>query len=192
MAAVAALAAGCVSEAPYSLPQSMPSQGQASPYYSYGYGSGSGYYSGPYGYSPGSTYYADPLYYNRVAPYYTYYYPYPVIVRCPDKNSDGRCDKPVKNGGHGGHPVIDNDSKYRRDARGIVPQTRVPEAARSEPVTKGQPAQRVQVMPAQEPRVAPAQPPRGDRGQDHTPPPRRAEVPQQWWPQQAQWPQQRR
>jgi hypothetical protein len=173
----------------------MPSQGQyTQPYYGYG----SGYYNGPYGYSPGSMYYADPLYYNRIAPRYTYYYPYPVIVRCPDKNSDGRCDKPVKDrdgdNDQGGHHVNDNDSKYRRDARGIVPQTRAPQATRSETVTRTatQPAavQRTQVMQAQEPRVMrPAQQPRGS--EDSAPPPRRADPPQQW-PQQMQWQQQRR
>jgi len=200
LAAVAAMAAGCATETPYSLPQSLPSQGgYAQPSYGYGsggYGYGSGYYYGPYGYSPGA-YYADPLYYN--APYRTYYYPYPVIVRCPDKNSDGRCDKPVKqhDGNQGGGNV--DLTKYRRDARGIVPQTRVPDAVKrtasvTPTQTVTQPAQRTQVMPAQEPRAAPAQPrnDRGSRSQNSAPPPARPANMPQPWPQQALWPQQHR
>jgi hypothetical protein len=212
LASLAAIAAGCATETPYySGPQSLPAQGgYAQPSYGYGsgpyygsYGYGSGSYYGPYGYSPGA-YYGDPRYYGQVAPYGYggYYYPYPVIVRCPDKNSDGRCDKPAKqhdgNGnGHQGGGHVDL-SKYRRDARGIVPPTRVPnEVTRTETTTRTQTVtQPVQPMRAQEPRVIPPQAQlRNDhatRSQNSPPSPARpANVPQQW-PQQAQWPQQRR
>jgi len=124
IAAVAALAAGCVTEQPYSLPQSMPSQGQSSsPYYGYGssyygYGPGSNYYNN----GPGYGYYSDPQYYGSVARYpYGYYYPYPVIVRCPDTNRDGRCDKPVKHDDDGDH---DGDGHHHRGDRDDNPKYR--------------------------------------------------------------------
>lgn len=172
VAAAATLTAGCVTEPAYTLPQTMPAPGSStygsygtSPYYG---GYGSGYYAPGYsGYSPGY-YYSDPMYYGSAGPYaypYTYGYGYPVYIRCPDNNNDGRCDKRVKDGhdndhdgdhdgNHEGQWQPRDGAKHPRDARGqvllVTPkpgQVRVPDAAARAP------APNVAPMPARAPAV---------------------------------------
>jgi hypothetical protein len=192
--AAAAVTAGCETEAPYRLPQSLPSQS----YPGYGYGSSGAYgYSPSYGYGQRYDYYGNPIYYGQSYPYgygYGYGYGYPVIVRCPDNNRDGRCDKPHRgdhdgdhdgdhhdhdgdhDGGHDWHdrPHGDHDGDHdgNRDRNGKYRNVPTPGSLQP-PRAQGQ-APRVQLQSAAPAAVTRPQPAPSRVSGDDRPPPRNA------------------